>query len=61
MKALLQRLTRHGTLIELSWRDGLWVVLWVSEGVKFEATDCDLEAALSAVWVNAAVHWASTA
>lgn len=55
--AMLQRLTRHGSSLEISWGedDKLWSVSWITGGVRFNAAHEKLEAALSQVWVNAAV------
>lgn len=60
-RAMLQRLTRFGTSIEISWGedDNLWSVAWITRGVRFTSTDQRLRAALETVWVNAAIYWAT--
>jgi hypothetical protein len=55
--ALLQRLQRFGSSIEMSWaeEDGeVWLVSWVTSGKRFTATDADLGKALFTVWSDAA-------
>lgn len=59
-RAMLQRLTRFGSSLEVSWGedDNLWSVAWITRGVRFASADRRLRTALETVWFDAAVHWA---
>jgi hypothetical protein len=61
MKAMLSRLTRFGSSLEISWceDDKLWTVAWISAGKRFVMADKRLETALDHVWVAAAVYAAA--
>lgn len=55
--AMLQRLTRYGEYLEITWSqdDSPWAVAWTHKGKEYAAKDEKLDKALSAVWVEAAV------
>jgi len=58
IEAMLQRLTKFGSLIELSWDedDNAWSVVWITGNVRSLATHLRLVDALQAVWVDAAAY-----
>lgn len=55
--AMLQRLTRYGSALEINWGedDKMWSVAWITGGVRYTANAPRLDTALSQVWVAAAV------
>lgn len=57
LTALLERLKRFGTLIEIDWGedDDLWNVVWITGDERIMASAPKLEDALSKAWVDGAV------
>lgn len=54
--AMLQRLTRYGSSLEITWGedDNHWSVAWITGGIRYTANADRLDTALSQVWVAAA-------